>query len=83
MVRNTVEYVKKENVIKFAAQCRRYMMAYLHLAKGDHKLTYTMIERFVKVSKTHRNIEDQEKGFIQKVILDSLDEKWYFYYVGT
>ena len=38
----------------------------------DNKLTYAMIERFVKVSKTHRNIGDQEKGFIQKVILDSI-----------
>ena len=70
--RDAVEYVKKDNMIKFAARCRRYMMAYMHLANGDNRLTYAMIERFVKVSKTHRNIGDQEKGFIQKVILESI-----------
>ena len=48
------------------------MIAYLNLVNGNDEITYAMIERFVKVSKTHRNIGDQEKGFIQKAILDSI-----------
>ena len=71
VVRAAVEHVSKENVEKFLAQWQRYMMAYLHLSKGDG-FTHAMIKRFVKVSKTHRNIGDQEKGFIQKVILESV-----------
>ena len=71
VVRDAVKYVGKKKVEKFAARCRR-MMASLHLSKGDDKLTYAMIERFLKVSKTHQNIGDQENGFIQKVILDSI-----------
>ena len=37
--------------------------------KNNKELTYKLIERFVKISKTHRNIGDQQKGFIQKAIL--------------
>ena len=72
VVRETVGYVSKKNVEMFSARCCRYMMAYSYLNTDNDKLTYAMIERFVKVSKTHRNIGDQEKGFIQKVILDSI-----------
>ena len=72
LVRETVGCVSKKNVEMFSARCRRYMMAYSYLSENEDKLTYAMIERFVKVSKTHRNIGDQEKGFLQKVILDSI-----------
>ena len=47
-------------------------MAYLYLNTNNAKLTYAMIECFVKISKMHRNAWDQEKGFIQKVILDRI-----------
>ena len=47
------------------------MMAYSYLNKNN-KHTYVMIEHFVKESKTHIDIGDQEKGFIQKVILDGI-----------
>ena len=72
VVRETVGCVSKKNVEMFSARCWRYMMAYSYLSENEDKLTYAMIERFVKVSKTHRNIGDQEKGFLQKVILDSI-----------
>ena len=73
VVRETVVgCVSKKNMELFSARCRRYMMAYSCLNNNNDKLTYAMIERFVKVSKTHRNIGDQEKGFLQKVILDSI-----------
>ena len=70
-MRQAAECVRKTSVEKFSARCRRYMMAYLHLSKGED-FNHAMIERFVKISKTHRNIGDQEKGFIQKVILESI-----------
>jgi len=72
VVREAAECVKKSSVELFAARCRRYMIAYMNLDNGNNKLTYNLIERFVKVSKTHRNTGDQEKGFIQKAILDSI-----------
>jgi len=72
VVREAVQSVKQSSVELFAARCRRYMIAYLKLDEGGGELTYKLIERFVKVSKTHRNIGDQEKGFIQKAILDSI-----------
>ena len=43
------------------------MMAYYNARNGDHELTYDWIERFVKKTKTHRNILDQERGFIEEV----------------
>ena len=46
-------------------------MAYSYLNKNN-KHTYVMIEHFVKESKTHIDIGNQEKGFIQKVILDGI-----------
>ena len=48
------------------------MIAHLNLDEGGGGLTYDLMERFVKVSKTYHNIGDQEKGFIQKAILDSI-----------
>ena len=43
---------------------------------GD-ALIYKAIERFVKMAKTHRNIADQDKAFIEKAwkeaILDSVE----------
>ena len=71
IIRCSIEYVNKNNIEIFSARCQQYMMAYLHLLKAD-RFAHAMIERFVKISKTHRNIGDQEKGFIQKVILDSI-----------
>ena len=42
------------------------MMAYYNAQNGIGKLTYEWIEHFIK-KKTHRNILDQEKGFIEEV----------------
>ncbi len=61
IIRESVEFVRKEHVINFAAKCRRNMMAYYNAydSNGD-PLTYKMIGRFVKMAKTHRNIADQD-----------------------
>ena len=47
------------------------MMAYMD-TKKKNSLTYDSIERLMRMSKTHRNIADQEKGFIQAAWLDSI-----------
>ena len=65
VVIETVGFVSQQKVEMFSTRCRRYMMAYSYLNKND-KLTYAMIERFVKVSKPHRNIGDQEKGLFKR-----------------
>ena len=67
VVRSAIEYVRKDHVEKFSAKCRRYMMAYNNINKETQHLTYEWIEKFVKKTKTHRNILDQERGFIEEV----------------
>ena len=72
VVRQAIEFVSKKNINNFSARCRRYMMAYMDFKKNNKKLTYESIERFMKMSKTHRNIADSEKGFIEAAWLDSI-----------
>ena len=67
VVREAIEYVRKDHVEKFSAKCRRYMMAYKNIENESMGLTYDWVERFVKKTKTHRNILDQERGFIEEV----------------
>ena len=68
-VRDSIRYVKQHHVSKFSAKCRRYMMAYNvydGIKNGStDQLTYEEVERFIKKAKTHRNLADQEKGFIE------------------
>ena len=66
MVRESILFVKMKHVINFGEKCRRYMMAYNAYDSNGDLLTYRMIERFVKMSKTHRNIFDQDKAFAEK-----------------
>ncbi len=47
------------------------MMTYMDMKKNN-SLTYDSIEHFMRMWKTHRNIADQEKGFIQAACLDSI-----------
>ena len=42
------------------------MMAYNAYDSNQDPLTYQMIKRFVKMAKTHKNIADQDKAFIEK-----------------
>ena len=42
-------------------------MAYYNARNGSDELTYDGIEQFVWKTKTHRNILDQERGFIEEV----------------
>ena len=62
------------------------MMAYNAYDSNGDPLTYKLIERFVRISKTHRNIADQDKAFIEKAwkdaIFDSV-ENWRRYGVMT
>ena len=53
---------------RFAARCRRYMLAYMNQARETRdsppNLTYHGIEKFQKNIKTHRNTADQDWGYI-------------------
>ena len=67
-VRSIIKYVKKHQVISFGAICRRYIMAYNNNNNNNNKdsLTFKIIKRFVKITKTHCNITDQDKAFVEK-----------------
>ena len=75
------EVVTVEHRRKFARRARRYLLAYLALAKfrkeasdddgkkaSDDTMSAALIEKIVKLYKNHRSIFDQEKGFITKVL---------------
>ena len=68
VIRESIQFVRREHVEKFSAKCRRYMIAYnTYNCDGDgDTLTYKAIERFVKIAKCHRNIADQDKAFVEK-----------------
>ena len=74
-IEESVRIVTKEHVNKFAARCRRYMLAYANQGRqtrnGEVQLTYKGIEKFVKTFKCHRNTADQDKGFIAQVWRES------------
>ena len=71
-VRESILFVRKDHVINFGGKCRRYMMAYNAYDSNGDPLTYKLIERFVRISKTHRNIADQDKAFIEKAWKDAI-----------
>ena len=60
---------------KFARRAREYIVAYraLALQRTDDSdplptMSASLIEKVMKVYKTHRNIVDQEKGWLKKVV---------------
>ena len=69
----SIAHVTIENSRMFTGKSRRYMLAYQNLDTVD--LTYDSIERFVKKVKTHRNIADQEKGYINNVWMNSIKQE--------
>ena len=71
-VKVSIDHVKQEHIFKFAGKCRRIMLTYLAAAGDNRLLTYESIEKFQKKLKTHRNISDQEKGYISKVWRESI-----------
>ena len=48
-----------------------YMMAYNAFDKNGDALTYKAVERFVKETKSHRNIADQDKGEVERLWKES------------
>ena len=53
---------------KFARRARTYREAYRHYHGTKEKAAFQMVEKFVKESRVHRNILDQEHGFLCKVL---------------
>ena len=72
-VRRSMRHVTTKNMYLFGARCQRYMMAYNAYDNSNGTLIFDLIERFIKKTKTHRNIGDQEKGFIEHVWRDSIN----------
>ena len=73
-VRKCIESVKFNHVSKFAAKNRRYMLAYRNIEHDE--LSYETIEKFVKTIKTHRNMADSCKGYIEQVWLETFSSFW-------
>ena len=61
-LKKCVRKVSKQHANRFAARCRRYMLAYTNQARlsreSEPSLTYCDIEKFIKSFKCHRNTED-------------------------
>eukprot|EP00035_Acanthoeca_spectabilis_P013889 m.261212 g.261212 ORF g.261212 m.261212 type:complete len:959 (-) comp15996_c0_seq9:29-2905(-) len=71
--RLSIERIDKINVRRFARLARRYLEAYQH----PDALSHSLIEKFVKLHKCHRNILDQEAGILKKnlIKIDELEKK--------
>jgi len=76
-VRKSILYVKIRNVTRFSAKCRRYMMKYRRHNENtqNDELSYENIEKFVKKIKTHRNVADLDRTYIEKEWLESIEIK--------
>jgi len=74
-IKKCIRKVSKNHANRFAARCRRYMLAYLNKARQtrdeEGSLTFTSIEKFVKHFKCHRSTADQDWGFIAQVWRES------------
>ena len=61
-IKKCIRKVSKNHANKFAARCRRYMLAHLNKARqtrdDEGLLTYASIEKFVKNFKCHRSTAD-------------------------
>ena len=68
-VRMSIEHVNIESVILFSGKGRRYMMVYQNNGNNDecnNGMTYESIEKFQKKFKTHRNVADIDRAFIER-----------------
>ena len=71
-VKACINHISIDNVRNFSGKCRRYMLAYENISKDS--LGYDSIEKFVKKVKTHRDMADLDKGYIEKVWNKSIIE---------
>ena len=67
VVRSAIKYVRKDHIENFSTKCPQYMMAYNIIKKEMDHLIYKWIEKFVKKTKTHQNILDQDREFIEEI----------------
>ena len=71
-VRRSMRHVTTKNIRLISARCCRYMMAYNTHHNSNGQLSFDLIENFIRKTKTHRNIGDQEKWFIEQVWRESI-----------
>lgn len=67
-VDRSLQVVSKAHCRRFLNRVRRYAEAYLCFHENGKDTTYDLIEKFVKVSKTHRSALDQEFGFLTREV---------------
>lgn len=67
-VNRTLRVISVDHCRKFLERTRRYAMTHLLLDEED--VEHSDIERFVKVSKTHRSATDQETSYLSDLIAD-------------
>ncbi len=68
--RLSLTHISIERVWQFATKCRRYMLVYHKYNNQDldnpKALTYKETERFVKKSKCHKNVSNQETAYLTR-----------------
>ena len=64
LVRASLAAVTMLMAKKTARRARTYLRAY----RNPDALSYSLIEKFVKLHKTHRNILDQETAYLEKMV---------------
>ena len=78
-IEQSVRFITRIHMNKFAGKCRRYMLAYMNQAKlssdSPPSLTLEGIEKFQKSCKTHRNTADMDKGYITQIFVESCSVK--------
>ena len=72
-VKNSITSVTVDQVRKCCAHSRRYMLDYTHLPISN--ITYNKIEHLSKLCKVHRNVSDQDQGYISKIWKESITVK--------
>ena len=64
----------RTNICLFAARCCRYIIVYNAHHDLKCELTFELIQKFIKKTKTHCNIGYQEKGFVEQAWRESISE---------
>lgn len=74
-IQHSFSQLTPETCLRFMRRVRRYMWAY----RQKDASTHSLIEKFVKLHKCHRNVLDQESAFLnsaieaQQATIDSLN----------
>ena len=74
-VDQALDFVKIENVWRYAGLTDQYMRAYEALAASGEPVTYYSIEKFRKSFKTHRAAVDSDDGLITADVDEAIESR--------